>query len=302
MRPHESPAGSVVRAIEEEIDVAVLALGDTGLEPDEAVHGARRALKRARALLRMISDPMERPTHRVLHRNLRAAGHSLAPMREATTLIETFDAHRTLFAEWVSVDVLEATRACIDGRYSEAYPVGRLDGGAVRSAFESLSPARRLLVDWAREHAAFCGEMESFTYIAHGLHRVYKDGREGMRAATLSGDFNEFHHWRKQVKYLRGALQHLEPVAPSEIRPAIDRLSLVNKSLSRAHDLWVLGNFINAHPCPCIDRGLLETYVGITDERRRDLDTRALALAAPIYAEMPRAFTERMEQYWAARR
>src|SRR3954468_10864936 len=54
---------------------------------DNAVHDARKALKKARAALRLLQDGMPQSTYRTQNRGLRDAGRCLSQVRDAKSLL-----------------------------------------------------------------------------------------------------------------------------------------------------------------------------------------------------------------------
>ena len=83
------PIGAgVVRVMATQLDIALLALA--GLSPD--VHTARKAMKRTRGLLRLVRGSIGEAAYRAENDALRDAARLLAPARDATAKIETFDA------------------------------------------------------------------------------------------------------------------------------------------------------------------------------------------------------------------
>lgn len=303
MQPGDSLFGSTRLAIEGRLDRVVVELTDPGVPAGDAVHDSRKAIKRSRGLLRLVRDSMDRATYRELNRGLRDAARALAGLRDATIRLETFDANRDLFSDRVARGVLTLARECLASDFAAAYPEGNIDQAVIPEIHAAIGSARRVLAGWEAGLSARYpnggGAQEELVCIARGLSRVYRRGRNGMRASSASGDFKEFHEWRKRVKYLRYQLEHLGPLSPDAIGEMTARLRQVDECLGDAHDLWVLGNFIEAHAACCPDREQREIFVGLTDKRRRDLDARALLLGAPLYAEKPKAFVARIESHWS---
>src|SRR5665647_1146196 len=58
---------------------------------DEAIHDARKALKKARAALRLLQDGMSKTTYQIENSGLRDAGRFLSPFRDAKSLIDAFN-------------------------------------------------------------------------------------------------------------------------------------------------------------------------------------------------------------------
>ena len=87
----ESVAEGVRRVAREQIESATECLQDnTGAADGEKVHEARKAIKKVRALLRLVRPSLGR-TYSAENRRLRDAGRKLSKLRDAAALIEVFD-------------------------------------------------------------------------------------------------------------------------------------------------------------------------------------------------------------------
>lgn len=300
MEPGESPIGSVVAAIAAQHDRVIAELAEPVENSGEAVHSARKAIKRTRGLLRLIRDALGRDAYRSLNTEMRNAARALARMRDASIRLETFELNASHLADQTGSNVLSRTRDCLGSELVSAYA----DGAIPRDVAAHV----RALIQAARHGLAAAGlgiigrpaggVAEEFSYLARGLHRTYRRSRKGMRAATVTGDTAEFHEWRKDVKYLRYQLEHLELIDPRSIGAMIAGLRRVDEGLGDAHDLWMLGDFVAAHSVCCPDRDQRDILVGVTDQMRRGFDALALRVGGPLHAEAPGTFAARMEGYW----
>src|SRR3954463_4871672 len=68
-------------------------------DPVEAVHGARKDLKKARALLRLARPGMSRDAYRRENRTLRDIGRAMSGGRDADVMVETSDALADRFGQ-----------------------------------------------------------------------------------------------------------------------------------------------------------------------------------------------------------
>src|ERR1700760_3560210 len=76
-----------------QLDIAIEMLEDSkrGLSPEQRVHEARKALKRLRALLRLVQDELGDATYEREHELVRRCGTQLAKARDAEVLLATLD-------------------------------------------------------------------------------------------------------------------------------------------------------------------------------------------------------------------
>src|SRR5271166_1235559 len=87
----ESTAAGIKRVIEEELEAAAAQLGKKSIASrDEAIHEARKSVKKIRAALRLVEDDLPVLFNRE-NRRLRDTGRKLASFRDAAASIEIFD-------------------------------------------------------------------------------------------------------------------------------------------------------------------------------------------------------------------
>src|SRR5690348_2685137 len=90
IKKSESVAEGFSRAISEQLRAASDHLNSGGEPLDEGVHEARKALKRSRALLRLIR-PAIGDVYTALNTELRDAGRGLSELRDTQALADTLE-------------------------------------------------------------------------------------------------------------------------------------------------------------------------------------------------------------------
>ena len=171
------------------IDHAIAELsGQTDSTPEEAVHEARKDLKKLRALLRMTRGEVGDGRFRRENACFRDAGRELAGVRDSDVMLETLGA-----LDLPPEMELELRRKIQAGRRA-------LGGGDERATAASgvvsmLREARGRVDDWPLKH-------DSFDALGDGLERTYRRGRLNFRAARADPTVEALHEWRKRVKEL----------------------------------------------------------------------------------------------------
>ncbi len=248
--------GEVRRIAREELASAAEGLRrEKGAARDEAIHEARKSVKKVRALLRLVGGGIARRENA----RLRAVARKLSELRDAAAMLEV---------------------------------LGSLDGGDAlagvrRMLLERKRASDRKALPAVRSSAAALGRIAARTErwrlgglsdkdIARGLKRTLRRGRRAMtRAARCAGDA-EYHEWRKRVK---DHWYHVRLLgADADREKQLDELS---EWLGDDHNLAVL-------------RGLLAgdsdaaAAVHLIARRQAELRERALALGEQLYAAKPR--------------
>jgi CHAD domain-containing protein len=244
--------------------------GDPG---DEAVHEARKAFKRLRALLRLTRDQLGADLRRSENAVFRDAGRQLSGARDARVLVETLD------------DLVARNRSAVQP--------GAFDGlrSALASSADSDPAVGEVLavVDAARARVEAwpLGADDSTAALAPGLKRIHRRGRRAYREAKADPSSEHLHELRKRTKDLWHAAQILRPAAPKRLRKLGRSAHKLSDVLGDDHDLATLLEASRERPAVLspAERELLESLV---ERRRAELRSEALKRADKLYAPQPR--------------
>ena len=110
----------------------------------------------------------------------------------------------------------------------------------------------------------------------------------------------QFHAWRKQVKYLWHQLQVLQPIQLGTLTALAEQAHTLADALGDEHDLAVLAQTLRDEPERCPAYATRQTLLDLIARRRMHLQTQALALGHQLYADTPRVFVDRLRGYWRA--
>ena len=131
-----------------------------------------------------------------------------------------------------------------------------------------------------------------------GVEDVFRRGRQAMNRARAKGRADDFHEWRKQVKYLRHQFGLLRRVWPDVLEAMEDTADELGERLGADHDLAVLRDRVESEPAlaPAVQEALLDRI----DTRRKEHQREAIALGRRLYAEKPSALRQRLGRLWNA--
>jgi CHAD domain-containing protein len=297
LRPGEPPEQALRRMALGQIDLALELLArDHGSTPSEkAVHETRKAMKRLRALLRLIEDELPADTFARENAALRGVAERLAGPRDAEVMLATLDAliERGPRKLRRRKGVRRLRHALLAQRQTAA---AKLDGDAVIRASAELRELRARVERWT---LPALGESD---LIAGGLARLYRQGRgRGRRATRRRGkDSEAMHDWRKRVKSLRYAAEMLERHVPAEIargsrakqlRVLARRADQLGEVLGEDHDLAVLAELIRAAgKRKRLDRRTRKLLLELVAARQRKLRRRALREGRHLYRRPTKQF------------
>jgi CHAD domain len=321
----ETPASGYRRIALAQLDLAIeLLRGESSTSPEAAVHETRKALKRVRALMRLLEGELGSKRARRERAVLRDAAARLAGARDAEVMVGTLDAllarHPRKLGHRRGVMELRETLER-ERRTASARTLG--DATTRELVAEELSCVRARVAGWKlpkkRSTAALTGP---------GLEHIYRAGREGRRrAGRRKAGPRALHRWRKHVKDLRYAAETLDVREPAgddstqssgkrgaaragRRRPKQSkRLARQSRRMSRVarradrlgemlgeeHDLMLLGERVRAHrPLQQRRKRTRRRLLRAISRRRERLRRRALREGERMYARRPRRFVRKL--------
>ena len=331
LQPGEPLAEGLRRIAIGQVDLAIeLIEGDgTGALGENAVHETRKALKRLRALVRLLREELGESAFQRENGALRDAGRCLAGARDAEVVLATLDA------------LIERHPRRLRRRGGVARLRGSLLDQRERMAGGTISPAAQaevlLQLRAFRLRAQHWRLMErrGLGLVEPGLERIYRQGRR-RHARVLSGRGSRsraMHEWRKRVKDLRYAAEMLQRRGSSQgdrrvgarkrkraraqetyLRKLAKRADELGELLGEEHDLVLLEELVRS--CPGSDRGASgagtqippvalsrrtrKLLLRLVKRRRRELRIRALQDGERLYAPTPTRFVRRVRRAYAS--
>jgi CHAD domain-containing protein len=293
LKQGESVPEGVARIARGCIDRALDELrGSTDSTPEEAVHEARKDLKKLRALLRLARAELGDGVYRHENTCFRDAARELAGVRDADVLLATLDSLEERYPQELPADAAGGLRQALEAHKRAATTGVRAE--AAGAVVELLAQARKRVARWPLDR-------DRFEALGPRLKRTYRRGRRDFRAARRDPSVEHLHEWRKRVKdlwyhcsILEGAWKPVMAVLGDEAHELSDRLG-------DDHDLAMLLAWAHEHATAL---GGMERVLGfeeIVTRRRAELQEEAFAYGARLYADKPGAFTRRVEAWWRAR-
>ncbi len=289
----EDVRAGIRRCAQEELDRAIRELSERITEdPVEAVHTARKSVKKERSLLRLARGTMPRHQRRRENAALRDASRALSTARDAEVMVATVDDLSERYAGQLPETTFHEIRAELERVRDEQRR--QLVGSALGTqAVQELGAVRLRIEDWELYRGGWRA-------VERGLARSYRDGRAAFFRARARGSTNALHAARKRVKDLWYHERLLAAAGgPTVAGHAKDAHRLADL-LGDDHDLAVL--------CQALAQGRIhaaadvDAVVALVDHRRGELQRQAIHLGERLYAERTKAFVRRMRAAWTAGR
>lgn len=288
IEPGEPVPAAIKRIVREQIESAARELSGRGdPDRDEAIHEARKSIKKIRGVLRLM-QPELGETFRPENVRFRNLGRQLSQFRDGQAMIEVFDDLREKYRDLVGRRTLPSVRRGLIARKQQAE-----EHADIGAAFTPIAVA---LGRSARRVARWPLEKDGFAAIAPGLQATFRRGRKAMERARQSGSAQDFHDWRKRVKEHWYHVRLLESFWDGHMEAYEKSLKDLETALGEDHNLVLLeekalpGNARDVDLC----RELMKKY-------RDKLQAEALKSGNHIYGEKPGELIKRLKRLWGAK-
>jgi CHAD domain-containing protein len=266
-------------------------LNDPARDPTTKVHDIRRALKRWRALLRMLS-PHLGDGGEALRVQARDLARRLTAARDAQSAIDAFH---------------DATEACLD--LPIALPARSIV--TIQTRLNALradnerdiwnEPIRKDLSDYLTSAAWQVGQwnLDTLTFgdLADMLAATYRRARRAMPQSWTDCEGEDLHDLRRRVVEHRYQMELIEPLWPRFGRIWVDEAQRLRNRLGKYQDLEVLTAKAGPHQPLAHWRSKLAPVIA---HRQAEHVQAARRLAMRLFAETPKAFRRRLVALWEA--
>src|SRR5262245_8605176 len=254
----------------------------------DAVHEARKGLKKVRVLLRLVEADEGAGIGNGAKR-LRSVNRVLSQLRDADAMLEILDKlkHRNhhLFDEATFAKVrrrLSAHKRDISqsAEHDSAWP----------EVVDELQKVRRRAKGWRPAHSGF-------RTLGEGIRGSHKRGRRALERARETGQAADYHEWRKEVKALWYELRLLEECSP-RIKHDLSMLHHAETWLGDDHNLVVLCAELSNNASICdgiVDLNRLRLMV---NRYQCDLREKAIASVEAIYRRKSGAYARGLKRAW----
>ena len=297
--PGEELGMAVHRILVSELDLIIDALRSWS-DRDDAVHRTRQALKRSRAIIRLIRDEVGHYRYRQVNAVLRDAGRHLSEVRSAVVheqLIRSLAAeHSALLRESEWADLLRVAHE----QRRRAYVTVVEDRRAMTDLLTAMLSLRARILCYpttepllARSGTLLRPIRNDAAIVFHGLHRVYRRGQRAMRRAAKTRSTHDLHRWRKRAKYLRHQIEALSSASPEALESTAATLERLSDRLGDEHDLAEVQMLIDNHA----DVMSPESRAGLNRviaAHRARLQEESIEIGAQFFIDSPDAFAARV--------
>ena len=264
------------------------ALADSELSDAEAVHEVRKALKRWRALLRLLAHPLGEPADQ-MRAEARELMRALSGARDAQSALDALADLRKgdlPFSPTSMETISQRLTASKDAAEQTGFTKDMRDRLSRYLDYATLSLERWPLT------------AINFDTVADGLIATYRRGRQLLPENWAEADAEHLHDLRRRVVEHSHQMNLIEPLWPRLGKVWSEEAQRLRNRLGACQDLAVFTGLIAPHQPLAPWRSRLLPMI----EARRAAHLKTAArLAGRLFAEKPKAFRRRIAALWSAR-
>ena len=264
------------------------ALTDPELSDPETVHEVRKALKRWRALMRLLARPLGEQADQ-MRSEARELMRAIAGARDAQSALDALNDLRKVDLP-ISATSIETIRARLtkmrDAAEAKSFTKAMRDRLSRYLDYATLSLER-----WPLKAI-------DFDIVTDGLTSTYRRARQLVPDTWTDSEAEHLHDLRRRVVEHRHQMDIIEPLWPRLGKGWAEEAQRLRNQLGSCQDLAVLAELTAPHQPLAPWRSRLAPLISA----RRDAHLKSAArLAGRLFAEKPKAFRRRIAALWSAR-
>jgi CHAD domain-containing protein len=265
------------------------ALTDPELSAPEAVHEVRKALKRWRALLRLLGQPLGDQAEQ-MRSEARELMRDIADARDVQAALDAVSDLRK-----ADLPFSETSIETIRTRLTE-----KRDAAEARAFTKSMRDRLSRYFDYATlSLERWPLKALDFEIVTDGLTSTYRRARQLLPDAWSGAEAEHLHDLRRRVVEHRHQMDLVEPLWPRLGKVWAEEAQRLRNRLGSCQDLAVLTEMTTPHQMLAPWRSRLAPL--IMARRGAHLKT-AQRLAGRLFAEKPKAFRQRISALWSAQK
>ena len=264
------------------------ALTDPELSDPETVHEVRKALKRWRALMRLLARPLGEQADQ-MRSEARELMRAIAGARDAQSALDALNDLRKVDLP-ISATSIETIRARL---------TKMRDAAEAKSFTKAMRDRLSRFLDYATlSLERWPLKAIDFDIVTDGLTSTYRRARQLVPDTWSDSEAEHLHDLRRRVVEHRHQMDIIEPLWPRLGKVWAEEAQRLRNQLGSCQDLAVLSELTAPHQPLAPWRSRLAPLISA----RRDAHLKSAArLAGRLFAEKPKAFRRRIAALWSAR-
>lgn len=264
----------------------------TAAPSDEAIHEARKSVKKVRAIVELIDAAGGQGADGIAVR-LRRVNHTLSRLRDADAMSEILGKLRERTPSLISEHTFARVRRRLTVHKKAAIAAAKRDGtwhDVDRQLRKARRAARRISLG-----------TRGIRTLALGIRRSHRLGRKAMTRARKRQTAEDFHEWRKQIKALWYQLRLME-ICGKRVSRDVGALHRAETWLGDDHNIVVLCAELAKDASICGGMVDLDRLRVAADRYQCRMRTQAINAAAGIYGRKPKQYVRALKRAWKSAR
>ncbi len=285
----ETVSHALRRIAREEIDEAIQDIENPRMDAHKTVHQVRKHCKKIRGLIRLVR-PHIQDTHEVENVWYRNASRRLSYVRDAQSLIETYDLLMDDYGEEVDRQSFGPVRRKLTLRLNKIAEDGKTIDQKLAKFKERMKEGRERIAYW---------QLDSLDPqdLVEGLTKTYGRACEAAVTAYKKPSAEHFHDWRKRVKYHWYHMRIVRPIWQREVNARRKDCDELASMLGADHDLAVFRETLQNEPDEFSGQDTVDHLCDLAKRKQHELRADAKLLGLRLFAESPRKFGKRFAAY-----
>jgi len=286
IRPGESVSQGLRRVAKKELSSARTELRQASPPHVDAIHEARKKIKKVRAVMDLIAADDGRGLTGCRKR-VRKVNRMLSGLRDADAMLAILAKLRSKAPHAFDEHTFARLRRRLSS-HKRTLMKNAQQNAAWKSVDRELGKLRKKAKQWRPTH-------RQFGALAAGIKVSYRRGRKALARARKRQGAADFHEWRKHIKALWYQLRLAQRFGPG-IGKDLRALHQAEAWLGDDHNVVVLCAELSKDASLCDVAHLRRA----ADRYQCELRRKAIASAAGIYRTRPAIYVRRIKRAWSA--
>ena len=288
VRPGESITNGLRRLAKKELASAREQLQRTSPQDDDAIHEARKSVKKVRAIVHLINRDNGRRL-RGSEKRLRAVSRALSESRDADAMIVILPKLLDRRPHVLSEHTLARVRHLL-ADHKDTVERKTARERSWKEVVQELRTLHAAVKRWSPAH-------NRFGALAPGLRVTHTRGRKAMARALEHHRAADFHEWRKQLKALWYELRLIENAGAVIHRDALI-LNRAEAWLGDDHNVVLLCAYLSGNQAFENDSMEFQRLKREGDRYQQELRRKAIASTKAIYGTPTGVYVRRVKRAW----
>ncbi|MBK1868080.1 CHAD domain-containing protein [Aestuariivirga sp. YIM B02566] len=257
----------------------------------KTVHPARRRLKLARSLLRLMKPALGKESFQRENQTLRDAAHALAVLRHTEAMGEAIAKLRAATADAEAEESVFAALAAAARELRADVVSPEETGRHIETALALIEELRPRIAEWTLPK-------RDMSLFVKGLRICYAKARSLLRDGLERKEMPLLHEARKSVIHHLHHVDLLKPLWPKLFKVWTAELQELREDLGDLHDLDELTAEFARPESPFAALAQKDQALALIDRRRQAILARIASETGHLFAEQPKNFADRIDALW----